>query len=374
MYDVIILGAGPAGLMAGRSLKDSNLKYLIIDSREEIGNTIRFSDTIREEDFLEIFKTTDFKFIKNKIESHEFNFANIKRELKLPFLELDAKEFFNFLAEPIKDKIKLNLEVEDINITDEQADIKTSKGIIRTKLLILTYSHNFKFQKKFGPLNKETKLITLYGETFNNHKLEKNKFYLYLTPNTFNYFWAFPKNEETIQMGYAVNGVKDVKDRFEELAKTLGFNEIQKVSKFGGIFPLNQTKSYSNRVLITETASAFLYPFIGEGLNYSLKSGKIAGDISIEACKNNKFDEDFLKTYETVWKKEFQDKINARDMFREISEFVMKNGKESLIMGQSDKNLTNFLLKGRFPLKTKLEYKSINSKNPLLKIASKIIS
>jgi len=277
------------------------------------------------------------------------------------------------------DNLGLNLEIEDINTTDEQVDIKTSKGTIRSKLVILTYSHNFKFQKKFNLVDENTKLVTLYGGVFKNHKAEKNKFYYYLTPEVFNYFWAFPKDEETISIGYTTNGVKNVKDRFEELAKTLGFDEIEKVSAFGGIFPLiDSTKSYKDRIIITETASAFLYPFIGDGLYYTLKSGKIAGDVAIEACKNNKFNEDFLKNYEKAWKNTFQGKINSRNMFREITEFAIKNSKESLINNQSDKNLTNFLLRGKLPLKTKLEYKSLNSKNPLvkwsLKNVGKIIS
>lgn len=373
MYDVIIIGAGPAGLMAGRTLKNTNLNYLILDSQKEIGNTIRYGNTIKEEDLKELFQTTDFSFIKNKIDSHEFNFAGTKRELKLPFLELNLKGFYNFLAKTIRNRIKLNMEIEDINIKDEHVDIKTNQGTIRSKLVILTYSHNFKYLQKLNLTNKDTKLITLYGGTFAHKNKETNKFKYYLSPEVFGYFWAFPKDEETINLGYAVNGVKDVKDRFEELSKALGYEQLKKLSSFGGILPLSDSKSYSDRVLITETASVFLYPFMGDGLYYTLKSGKIAGDISIEANQSDNFTQNFLKKYETSWKKEFEVRINSRNMFREITEFAIKNSKESLINNQSDKNLTNFVLRGKLPTKTKLEYQSLNSTNPLFKLYAKSV-
>ncbi len=50
-YDIIIIGAGPAGLMAARELKKQNIKFLIIDSKKEIGLPLRCGEGIREKEF-----------------------------------------------------------------------------------------------------------------------------------------------------------------------------------------------------------------------------------------------------------------------------------------------------------------------------------
>ena len=67
IYDVIIVGAGPAGLMAAREFTKSNLKYLIVDSKSRIGYPLRCGEVTREDTFLELFEHTDYPFITNKI-------------------------------------------------------------------------------------------------------------------------------------------------------------------------------------------------------------------------------------------------------------------------------------------------------------------
>ena len=43
MYDVIIIGAGAAGLAAGRKLHDAGKNILIIEARDRIGGRIHTS-------------------------------------------------------------------------------------------------------------------------------------------------------------------------------------------------------------------------------------------------------------------------------------------------------------------------------------------
>ena len=92
-YDIIIIGAGPAGLMAARELKKQNINFLIIDSKKEIGLPLRCGEGIREKEFIEFFETKDFPFVKNTINLHEVHYADLIKTFQENFLELDRPRF-----------------------------------------------------------------------------------------------------------------------------------------------------------------------------------------------------------------------------------------------------------------------------------------
>jgi cation diffusion facilitator CzcD-associated flavoprotein CzcO len=66
-YDVIIIGAGPAGLMAARELGANKVNYLIIEANSTIGSALKCGEITRQDKFFELFGYSDYPFIKNKI-------------------------------------------------------------------------------------------------------------------------------------------------------------------------------------------------------------------------------------------------------------------------------------------------------------------
>ena len=54
-YDVIIIGAGPAGLMAAIELEKNNVNYVIIEAKGKIGSSLKCGEITSEETFIELF-------------------------------------------------------------------------------------------------------------------------------------------------------------------------------------------------------------------------------------------------------------------------------------------------------------------------------
>jgi digeranylgeranylglycerophospholipid reductase len=67
IYDAIIIGAGPAGLMAARELDANQVNYLIIEAKNKIGSPLKCGEITRQDTFLALFKHTDYLFIKKLV-------------------------------------------------------------------------------------------------------------------------------------------------------------------------------------------------------------------------------------------------------------------------------------------------------------------
>ena len=85
IYDVVIIGAGPAGLMAARELEKNNVNYLVIEAKGKIGSPLKCGEITREDTFLELFDCTDYPFIKNKISKISFQIKKTRKVVKKIF-------------------------------------------------------------------------------------------------------------------------------------------------------------------------------------------------------------------------------------------------------------------------------------------------
>ncbi|MFW9896587.1 MAG: NAD(P)/FAD-dependent oxidoreductase [Candidatus Thorarchaeota archaeon] len=131
--------------------------------------------------------------------------------------------------------------------------------------------------------------------------------------------------------------------------------------RFGGT-----SQSYDKQLLIVGDSAGMIDPLTGEGLQYAMDAAEIAADIIVEAFRQNKFSKKFFKRYQTRWMKSFGKDFKwsirmARfcakhslffDAFASLSQkkgdkFMVEWGK---IMTGSKRKINFFLPKLAFPL------------------------
>jgi len=357
MYDVVIVGAGPAGLMAATKLPKTS-SFLIIDSKKEIGLPLKCGEGVREEEFIRLFKHKNYPFIKNTVSKHQIIYKDIKRTFKADYLQLDRDKFEKWLAKPIKDKIRLKTKCKDIIIKKDFAEIITNNGKIKTKLIILACGSNFNIQRKYKLLKKNPILLVCYGGMYKNHNHNPDKFYAYFDDKYFGYLWVFPKNKDIANIGFGTiaKGI-NVKKALDNMLKEIN-PKIKKLSNYGGIVPCSGPieKTYHNRLLVCGDAAGLVYAGTGEGIYFALESGKIAAETAKEAIKKENFNKKFLKSYEIKWKKSFNKIMKAGIIFYDLQYLAFKKKKTKELFTMPSNKEIKMLLNGKIPLRANIAW------------------
>lgn len=383
-YDVIIVGAGPAGLIAARQLHKANINYLLIELSSKIGQPLRCGEGIREKEFKEFFGRTDFKFVKNTVRYHEIKYAGLERKIRANFLQLDKPEFEKWLAKDLN--IKLGTACIDVKINKDYAEIITSKEIYKTKLAILCNGPHFVIQTNLGLNKKEKQLFVGYGGIYECKNLNKDSFQYIFDKDYAGYLWIFPKTDKIANIGFgAWQGYNDFKPNqtkkvLHELLKKHKINAKQK-SEYGGVVPYMGPidKTYTDRLMVCGNAAGQVHAGTGEGIYYALKAGVIAGKVAIDAVKNQDCSADFLKKYETEWKKAFDKQMEAGLMFAEALAFAYKYDIVEKVFNQpSEKELKQMVLLGKMPIRAKIASRIIRrydllNKNARIPITLKLM-
>lgn len=360
--DAIIIGAGPAGLMAAREFTKNNIKYLIIESKGRIGHPLRCGEITREETFLELFNHTNYSFITNKISNVCFQVNNTQKIMEKNFLMLDKPKFLEWLSTPIKDNLHLNTICENISKKNNFVEVITNKDIFQAKLVILANGTNYKIQREFGLLKREVELIPCVGGLFKNETLNQNTAYFFYDEDMFIASWVFPKGNNIVNAGAGIilknRRIKrqNLKDAFKELMKNFSI-PLEGEPSFGGSYVANGpiNKTYCDHMLFCGDSAGQVFAGIGEGIYFSLKAGQIAANTAIESIKYINFNSKFLERYEIMWKESFGRQMDAGAISVTILFFLMRhNLTRNALKIIKPKEIHDIWIKGEVSFRIKL--------------------
>ena len=332
-FDVIVVGAGPAGSTAAKFLSEKGISTLLIDKdkfpRDKLCGggipvrTLNKYKYIEEEGLIDSYTygaCVYFPFQKDKV----------KIEMEKPMHAMVIrKKFDNGLVELAKNhgsNLKDGCQIKDIKISKDKVKIIGTKnksfesniviGADGIWSIIAKKSGLGENYKNFGvclaqeiPLSK--KIINDY---FSKNKLAHVHINYSGLPG---YGWVFPKND-CINVGFGelrktknqnVNQ-SNIRDIFNKYIKTIKENKIiPKEIKFnnikgGAVASCRIVKTYSEKVLLCGEAAGFIN-IGGGGIDYAMASGEIAANVAIDALDKGDTSEHYLSKYEKLWMDEF---------------------------------------------------------------------
>jgi len=282
MFETIIIGAGPAGLIAGKHLKDC----LILDQKKEIGLPVQCAEAISKESLDRQKIKPDPAWVSAEISVIEIiapsgKVVRISGD-KLGFI-LDRPLFEKFLAKKCQAKIKLQAKVVDIKREDGFWKVKTEKEeVFKSEYLIgadgpLSIVRRKVFDEKIEVLPSIEYLVEIEKE------IDTSIMKMYFDNEKFpeGYAWIFPKSKKTANIG--LGGKSRLSQRFQDFMERIvkkDFGDYKILENRSGTVPWGgaKIKLFKDNAFLVGDAGALVDPIFGGGMESAMVSGKIAAD------------------------------------------------------------------------------------------------
>ena len=334
-YDVIVIGAGPAGSMAAHAAALCGASVLLVEKRPAIGAPVRCAEGIVTADLTE-FMDPDPKWVSTVIRKARFIAPDKstftisgKTGDEILGYTLDRKIFDRDLAMRAAD-VGADVQVHARAVPLMEGGKISGATIyqhgkayeVRAKVVIAADGVESKFAKSAG-INTTVALADLdscvqYLVTDIDIEPETNVFYWSNADCPHGYIWIFAKGPRSANIGIGIPGTKsgdghrakDYLDRFME--KHFPNGKITELI-VGGVStckPLESTVADS--LIICGDAARFSDPFTGGGIYQALYSGRLAGEIAADAIASGDCSRKALAVYEKTWRESRMGKFLAR--------------------------------------------------------------
>jgi len=379
IFDVIIVGAGPAGSACAIELAKSGLHIALLDKatfpRDKTCGDALSVDVINQLRKLSDTLTEQFDTLENKIPSYGVKiFSPDHNHIDIPFIYKNVKScgyisprihFDNLLFQHAKQYSNItiyeNCVVTNVTISNNEAVLQTSQGIFSAKMIVGADGAHSVISKSLGDIKVEKEHysagLRVYYENvsgFHNEGYIELHFFKDILPG---YLWIFPLagNKANVGIGMLSSEVSKKKINLKEILQNLLKTHSHLKERFKDAKPLETIKGYGlplgskkrdlsgERFLFAGDAAALIDPFSGEGIANAIRSGRVAGEHIINCFENNNFSGTFNKAYDReiyrrMWK-EFKISRTLQQLVRYpvLFNFVIKKA------GQS-KYLQNFLI------------------------------
>ncbi|MCI0454872.1 MAG: geranylgeranyl reductase family protein [Candidatus Dadabacteria bacterium] len=292
IYDVIIVGAGPAGGMCAYELSKRSLSVLILE-KEKLprykvcaGGLTTKAVEIISEDFQDL--TENYTYNIHLTLNHKWGFSKIT---PFPIVTMVMRDMFDlFLVQKSVEKGSYLIDQTKVSEINELADYtvaKTDRGNFVSKVIVGGDGVNSIVARSLGLRNKRRLGIAIEGEIFPNNLSADISSYngsLHLDFNVIpkGYGWIFPKrNHLSVGVFTTLPKIKDIKEYFSlYLERKSLSNNYTCSSLIGHQIPLGGSyeKLNTKRGLLIGDAAGLADPITGEGIYYGLRSGQIAAE------------------------------------------------------------------------------------------------
>lgn len=335
MFDVAVIGAGPAGSAAALKLGEAGMRVLLLDKAKSFprekpcGGGITARGLTRLPFLRSVFDEISVNPLKKMyLESPNGTGMEYEDPAGDPILylvrriEFDAALFRRAAA--VVTELAMGATVTSM-VTDAEGLVITSADgrEFRTRMVIGADSANsvvarlsgLRTGEVHGQYAVDMMEETPYAQLDTPHR---DRVTLLLSvPTSYGYGYIFPK-ETHINLGFGSGPeyfVEHVRGRAKE--HHLGFVEEMKRRGFVTgesqpgcyrAFPIPisgpMETTYTDRVLLVGDAAGMVNAFSAEGIYFAMVSGDLAADAAIAAVKAGRFDARQMSRYQAAWERE----------------------------------------------------------------------
>ncbi len=338
-YDIIVVGAGPAGTTTARVAANQGVSVLVLEKKRDIGVPVRCAEGVSEQGLKSLIDVEDSwiaqVITKSKFISPEGTEVNSFPENR--GLILHRKFFDMALAEKaVKAGAKIltkayvsGIVKEDDFVTGVKVESMGEEKVIKAFLVIGADGIESQIGRWAGIniFKNKSYILSCFQMLLSNLDIDPEcvDFYCGVSVAPGGYLWVFPKGERVANVGVCILSDRGKKNSFDYLNSFIEkkFPDSSCLSMIaGGVTSSPSPKRIVGKgIMLVGDAAYQINPLTGGGIINSMIAGEIAGKVAVEAIKEGDVSEKRLSVYQKKW---YQREGKNNDRLYNLKKVILK--------------------------------------------------
>lgn len=333
-YDIIVVGAGPAGSMAAKFAAEQGASVLLLEKDRDVGYPVRCAEAVSKAG-IEEFIVPDEKFISAEVRNYSFIAPN-NEKVDVPLDEIGyvlERRIFDYELAKLASKAGAQV----LTRAYVNGLLKAENKVNGVSFQYNGANYNVKSKIVIGADGVESRVGRWAGidthidfrnmesavqVTASNLEIDSNTLYFYFGKDVApeGYFWVFPKGKNIANIGLGVSGlIGKKKSALSYLNDFMDahFPKASILTQVAGGVPCTTTlkQIQSDGIILVGDAARQANPLSGGGIASGMIGGKIGGTIAGEAIATNNLDH--LLTYQHAWMERLGKRHETFDRIKE---------------------------------------------------------